>query len=180
MLGNAYFYLDDTDEAMRWTERMLLSARRSGSSGRIAHGLYMLSVARTTVADGIRGAVLAGEAKAAAAAAGSPTAHAQADYALGLALELTEPAEALALLEQASVGAAEAGNRWIEAFALTEVHSLRAKQGKHLTALAGYADVVDTWYRGGDWTNQWLSLRQVLGILVEVDANEAAAVCTVP
>ena len=126
--------------------------------------------------DAIRGAVRSGEAKAVAELVGSPTAYAQADYALGLALEGTDPDEALARLERASAVAAAAGNRWIEAFALTEVHWLRAKQGDRLTALRGFAEVVDLWYRGGDWANQRLSLRRVMGILIDLDALEAAAV----
>ncbi len=176
VLGNVYFYLKQYDEAFRWMDRMLLSARRADSSARITHGLYMESIAYTTTGDGIRGAVLAGEAKAASDATGSPTSVAMADFALGLALEITEPDEALALLRGASLTASEAGNRWIEAFALTEVHSLEAKRGDLLVALAGYSHVVDLWFRGGDWANQWLSLRRVLGILVELEEHVAAAV----
>jgi predicted ATPase len=176
VLGNSYFYMEHTDEGVAWMDRMMESARRADSKARIAHGLYMRSVADTSVGDGIRGAVRAGEAKAAAEVIQSPTAHAQADYALGLALESTDPDEALSHLERASVLAAEAGNRWIEAFALTEVHWLRANHGERLAALRGYADVVDTWYRGGDWANQWLSLRRVLGIFIDLGALEAAAV----
>lgn len=176
VLGNALFYMEDTDEALHWMGRMELSARRAGVSAWIAHALYMQSVSQTSVGDEIRGAVLAGEARAAADTAGSPTARAQADYALGLALESTDRDEALDLLQRAARVGAQAGNRWIEAFALTEVHSLRARQGEHLLALAGYAEVIDTWYRGGDWANQWLSIRRVLGILVELGALESAAV----
>ena len=176
VLGNALFYMHRTDEALRWMDRMLLSAQRSGSNGRITHALYMRSVAQTSVGNGIRGAVLAGEARAAADTAGSPTAHAQADYALGLALESTDPNEALAHLERSSSVAATAGNRWIEAFSLTEVHWLQARQGEHLMALVGYGIVVDIWYRGGDWANQWLSLRRVLGLLIDLGVFEASAV----
>lgn len=176
VLGNVYFYLKQYDEAFRWMDRMLLSARRAESSARITHGLYMESIAYTTTGDGIRGAVLAGEAKAASDAIGSPTSVAMADFALGLALEITEPDEALALLRRASLTASEAGNRWIEAFALTEVHSLEAQRGDLLVALAGYSHVVDLWFRGGDWANQWLSLRRVLGILIELGEHVAAAV----
>ncbi len=176
VLGNALFYMEQTEEALHWMERMQLAARRAGVSGWIAHALYMQSVAQTSVGDEIRGAVLAGEARAAADAAGSPSARARADYALGLALESTDSNEALDLLNRAARVGAGAGNRWIEAFALTEVHSLRAKQGEHLLALEGYAEVIDTWYRGGDWANQWLSIRRVLGILVELGALESAAV----
>jgi len=176
VLGNAYFYMEQIDEALAWMERLLLSARRADSGGRIVQALYMTSVAQTSLGDGIRGAVLAGQAKAAAEALGSPTAHAQADYALGLALKSTDAAEALSLLERAASLGAKVGNRWIEAFALTEVHSLRAASGDHLLAMAGYAEVVDTWYRGGDYAYQRLSLRRVLGILVKLGALEAAAV----
>ena len=36
--------------------------------------------------------------------------------------------------------------------------------------------MVRTWYRGGDWANQWLSLRHVFGVLVDLGAFEVAAV----
>ena len=176
VLGNASFYMEQVEEGVAWMDQMLESARQANSKARIAHGLYMGSVAQTSIGDGIRGAVLAGEARATAQVVQSPTAAAQSDYALGLALEGTDPNEALVLLEGASEAASGAGNRWLEAFALTEVHWLRAKGGDRLAALDGYADVIDTWYRGGDWANQWLSLRRVLGILIDVGALDAAAV----
>jgi predicted ATPase/DNA-binding SARP family transcriptional activator len=176
VLGNAYFYLAESDTAMEWMNRMLLSSRRDEAHGRLAQNTFMLSVACTSVGDGIRGAVLAGEARAAADASNSPTAHARADFALGLALESVEPEESLILLRRASVIAGDVGNRWLEAFALTEVHSLRAQQGELLASLSGYADVVDLWYRGGDWANQWLSLRRVLGIFAELGEHVSAAV----
>jgi tetratricopeptide (TPR) repeat protein len=176
VLGNSYFYMERIEEGVAWMDQMMESARRADAKARIAHSLYMRSVADTSMGDAIRGAVRAGEAKAAAEQVGSPTAYAQADYALGLALEGTDPDEALSRLERSSAVAAAAGNRWIEAFALTEVHWLRAKHGERLTALRGYADVVDIWYRGGDWANQRLSLRRVMGILIDLEALEAAAV----
>lgn len=176
VLGNALFYLEQTDVAFGWMDRMYESACTAGNRGRIAHARYMQSVGRTSIGDEIRGAVLAGEANAAAAAAGSPTARAEADYASGLALEATDVDEALDLLQRAAVGAAAAGNRWIEAFALTEVHALQARRGEYIEALTGFGRIVDIWYRGGDWANQWLSVRRVLSVLVELGAFEAAAV----
>jgi hypothetical protein len=59
---------------------------------------------------------------------------------------------------------------------LTEVHWLRARRDDPLQALRGCADVVDLWYRGGDWANQWLSLRRVLAIMLRLDAFVPAAV----
>ena len=176
VLANAHFYLGDPDEALRWTDQLLRAARRARDPARLAHALYMRSVAQTSIGDTVRGAVLAGEARAAAESVGSGTALAQAGYALGLALEGTDQDEALGHLETAARFAADAGNRWIEAFALTEVHSLRARRGEHVAGLAGFREVVRTWYRGGDWANQWLSLRHVFGVLVDLGAFEVAAV----
>ena len=112
---------------------------------------------------------------AAAAESGSPTAQAQAHYAQGLALKSTSPIEATAELQRAADIARDAGNRWIQAFALTEVLWLEAHHGRPREALARYIDVIDLWYRGGDWANQWLSLRHVFGILVQLRADLGAA-----
>jgi hypothetical protein len=155
-------------------DQMVTSAR-AGSDARLAHALYMRSVAFTSIGDNVTGAQLAGEASAAARRCGSPTARAQAEYAFGLALESSDPAEAASHLERAVEAARDAGNRWIEAFALTEVLWLQARQGKPREALTRFADVVDIWYRGGDWANQWLSLRHVFGILAQLRADAGAA-----
>lgn len=174
-LGNVWFYRGEPERGVEWMERMVESARREGSPARLAHALYMRSVAHTSLGEYVKGAQLAGEAAAAARASGSPTARAQAEYALGLALESANPEEASEHLRESVELARAAGNRWIEAFALTEVLWLQARQGEPRAALAGYADVVELWYRGGDWANQWLSLRHVFGILVQLRAHLGAA-----
>jgi hypothetical protein len=99
-----------------------------------------------------------------------------ADYALGLALAATDPPRARGHLERAARTGVLAGNGWIAAFALTEVYWLEARQGDHIAALTGFGEVINTWYRGGDWSNQWLSLRHVFGILIDIGSFEAAAV----
>ena len=42
--------------------------------------------------------------------------------------------------------------------------------------LRGFAEVIDVWYRGGDWANQWLSMRHLLGVFADLGAHRAAAV----
>ncbi len=153
----------------------MIASARDGSFARLTHALYMRSVAHTSIGEYVKGAQLAGEARAAATASGSPTAHAQASYALGLALESTNPIEATEHLRRAVDLARDAGNRWIEAFALTEVLWLRAREGEPREALGRYTDVIELWYRGGDWANQWLSLRHVFGILLQLRAHLGAA-----
>lgn len=173
-LVNSCFYLGRTDEALRWGDRMVTSAR-SGSPARLAHALYMRSVAETSVGRTVQGAIMAGEASATARTCGSPTARAQAAYALGLALEGSDPAESLRLLRESADLAGTAGNRWIEAFADTEVWWLEARNGDVRTALNGSGVVIDTWHRGGDWANLQLSLRRVFGLLVQIGDHQTAA-----
>jgi hypothetical protein len=176
VLGNALFYSGETQEALRWMDRMVAVAEASGSPAALSHGLYMASVARTSVGDTDRGAALAERAAAAAAGCGSSTARAQAAYARGLALRATDSGEAERALRLAADLGEEGGNRWIRAFALTEVHWLAAQGGRVADGLRGFAELVDVWYRGGDWANQWLSMRHLLGIFVDLGAHRAAAV----
>jgi len=173
-LVNAWFYLGNADEALRWGDRMLASAR-DGSPSRLAHALYMRSVAETSVGRTVQGAIMAGEASATARTSGSPTALAQASYALGLALERTDATESLRLLRESARLASSVGNRWIEAFADTEVWWLEARYGDVLTALRGSGVVIETWNRGGDWANLRLSLRRVFGLLVRLGDHRSAA-----
>lgn len=172
--SNSWFYRGDAEVAQRWMDRMLDDAR-DGSPSRLAHAMYMRSVAYSSVGDPKRGAELATKALAVARRSGSPTALAQASYALGLAFESSDETAAATLLAQAAAAAAAAGNRWVQAFALTEVLWLEAHRGAPLAALAGFADVIDLWFRGGDWANQWLSLRHVFGILCQLQDDRSAA-----
>ncbi len=174
-LGNAYFYLGRSDEGLRWMDRMVESARR-GSPSRLAHALYMRSVGETSIGRTVQGAITAGEARATARLSGSPTAIAQASYALGVALEVPEPAESLRLLRESAHLASSAGNRWIEAFAQTEVWWIEARNGDLGNALTGSGRVIDIWHRGGDWANLRLSLRRVVGLLTQVGDHYGAAV----
>src|SRR5271165_2978569 len=127
-------------------DRMIESARK-GSPARLAHACYMRSVAYTSVGDPISGGQLASDSLTAATESGSPTALAQAHYARGLALKATSPVEATAELQRAADTARDAGNRWVQAFALTEVLWLEAHQGRPREALARFIDVIDLWYR---------------------------------
>jgi predicted ATPase/DNA-binding SARP family transcriptional activator len=176
VLANAHFYLGHTDEAMEWIDRMLRTGREGASGAQLAHALYMASVASISTGDHRRGAELAEEASQVAVRAGSPTAGAQAAYARGLAARSVDGASAEAELRRATDLALQAGNRWIRAFALTEVHWAEARRGELLAGLAGFSEVIDAWHRGGDWANLWLSLRHVFAILVELRSYEAAGV----
>ncbi|MCU1429557.1 MAG: helix-turn-helix protein [Actinomycetia bacterium] len=174
-VGNALFYLGRVPEAITWMDRMVTCAEDLGEPGMLAHAYYMRSVAETSVGNSEGGATLASQSAVAAEASRSPTARAQAAYALGLSVEDTDPVLALELLDRSVQEADAVDNRWIRAFALTESLWIRAQHGRSDEALTGYRHVVDTWFRGGDWVNQWMSLRNVFAILESLQQDEAAA-----
>jgi predicted ATPase/DNA-binding SARP family transcriptional activator len=174
-IGNALFYLQREEEALAWSDRMIDAATTVGTNGLVAHAYYMRSVAETSVGRHDGGTTIAELAAVAAMESGSPTALAQADYAHAVSLETIDPDRALELLDRAVRYAESVGNRWIRAFALTESLWIRAQRGQCREALAGYVDVIDTWFRGGDWANLWLSLRHVFAILETLERDEPAA-----
>jgi predicted ATPase/DNA-binding SARP family transcriptional activator len=174
-IGNAIFYLDQELDAVRWMDRMLAAATVLDSPSLAAHAYYMRSVAETSLGNSTEGGEFAERSTEAAAQSASPSAYAQADYALALSLEKTDPERALRLLDRSVQRAETVDNRWIRAFALTESLWIRAKSGEPVEALRRYHDVIDTWFRGGDWANQWLSLRHVFAIFESLGHDEVAA-----
>jgi hypothetical protein len=157
-------------------EQMIDAATATGAPSILAHAYYMCSVAQTTIGNPDRAHEFAALCAGAAIESGSPTALAQADYARAIAVVAEDPARPLALFERSAQRGESVGNRWIRAFSLTESLWIRAHQGDPLGALAGYRDVIDTWFRGSDSANLWLSLRYVAAILASLERDEPAAV----
>ena len=176
VLGNAVFYQGDIDTALEWMDRMVASARAGGSSARLAHTLYMRSVAATSVGDVELGAAFAEESTVVAEQCGVTHRDRPGRVRRRARARGECAGRRRRVVAAVGRGGARAGNRWVEAFALTEVLWLEARKGDPARALAGFATVIDTWYRGGDWANQWLSLRHVCGILAQLGADRSAAV----
>jgi hypothetical protein len=97
-------------------------------------------------------------------------------FARGLTLEPLDPGRAASMLEEAVEHGTSAGNRWIVAFARTELISLAGRRSDLEAALRLASAVIETWHRAGDWANQWLTLRHVAGVLAQHGDHEAAAV----
>jgi predicted ATPase len=173
--GNAAFYLGRVPQAMKWIDRMDSVAETMDIPAVRAHALYMRSVAETSLGNFEESGLLAARSAAAARLSGSPTAKAQAGYALAVSVETTDPERALQLLDECVQLGEAVDNRWIRAVSLTESLWIRALQGHPRDALRGYRHVVDTWYRGSDWANKWLSLRHVFAIFETLEDDAAAA-----
>jgi predicted ATPase/DNA-binding SARP family transcriptional activator len=119
---------------------------------------------------------LAHRAKQLAADIGNPTTLAWADYALGEALLDQQPDRAREALDRAVAAGRTAGNRFVLGVALVSAASLHARHGDLHQASRLFDEAIAYWSQAGNWTQQWITLRNVVDLLVRLDAAEPATV----
>ena len=105
-----------------------------------------------------------------------PSATAWGLYHLAETLLDHDPHRALALADEARALAAGVGHVFLTGIAGTSATTLRARHGDPNEALDRFSDLIDLWYRAGNWTQQWTLLRSLVGTLVRVGRDEPAAV----
>ena len=116
------------------------------------------------------------EARKVAASADNPTMMAVILYAEGESLLEVDPVQALEPIEE-TLGFAEAGdNVFMKGLALVSNSSLRGRHGDPRLALRMFEDVIRHWRRGGSWTQQWITLRNLVELLARLGAHEPSAV----
>jgi predicted ATPase len=174
-LGNVFYYHGRAEDAADVCQRMIFAARESEDDARLVHALYMTSVGLASAGLTEKSRLLAEEALALARRIDNPTSVASALYAAAMTCASQDPGRAASMLEEASTHGAAVGNRWMVAFARTELVSLAARRGDLDEALRLADEVIDIWYRGGDWANQWLTLRHVAGVFAQRGDHVRAA-----
>lgn len=116
------------------------------------------------------------EAREVAASAGNPTMMAVTLYAEGESQIEVDPVRALGPIGEALEFAEAADNVFMKGLALVSNTSLRGRHGDPLVALRSFEDVIRHWRRGGGWTQQWLTLRNLVELLARLGAHEPTAV----
>jgi predicted ATPase len=116
------------------------------------------------------------EARKVAASAKNPTIMAMILYSEGESLLEVDPVRALAPIGEALEFAEAADNAFMKGLALVSNTSLRGRHGDPLVALRLFEDVIRHWRRGGSWTQQWLTLRNLVELLARLGAHEPTAV----
>jgi len=113
--------------------------------------------------------------EAEATAAGSDTMLAYALYSRGEALLDVDPTAARACLEGAIEAARRVEGRAAEGIAMVSLATLHMRTGQEPRAVEVFSEVIAHWRRLGDWTHQLTTLRNLVELLVRIDADEAAA-----
>jgi predicted ATPase/DNA-binding SARP family transcriptional activator len=118
----------------------------------------------------------ADELRAAADASGNDAMRAWAQYCQGEARLQRDPARATQHLEGAIEAARRAEAAVPHGVAMVSLASLCGRTGEEDRAIRLFSEVIVHWRRLGDWTHQLTTLRNLVELLVHVDANEPAAV----
>jgi predicted ATPase/DNA-binding SARP family transcriptional activator len=134
------------------------------------------SLAHTYHGD-VRTAVhLAERAKQLGAAIANPTTLAWAEFALAEALLDDQPDRARLALHRAVAHARTARNRFVPGVALISAGSLHTRHGNPTRAAALLGEAIDHWSQAGNWTQQWITIRHVIDLLVRLGVQEPAAI----
>jgi hypothetical protein len=160
------------EEAIAHYERQVDLARPAADPPRLNWALFHLALCRAAVRDPLAGRLEAEEALSAAREAGrpNPTALCLGLLGVGRAVQRTDPAAALALLEESAEAAASVRNRWFYAFARMYAAATHGVHSDPAVAAGAFLEVFDVWERLGDWSQQWLSLLYVTWVLIRIGA----------
>ncbi len=174
VLANVLYIKGETETGFETTGRQVKLAEESGNLFRLTHACYMHSVAASSMGDFELAEILANRAAGYAERSGSPTDLSSSLAAKGFVCH-HNPQAAIDAFSRASAIAESAGNRWMSTFCQTEVCRLLLETDELQAARIKLAEVVDIWFRAGEWGQQWLTLTGCVVALVKLGNTELAA-----
>ena len=169
--ANVLYAQGDIARGHEATVRQIEIAEQSGDASRLVHAYYMHSVAKCLTDLG-EARALAERGRLIAESTNSPTDIASVLSAVGFST--ADDSAALASFVESDRMARTAGNRWMSAFARTEMYALLLRRDDLDRACAGLADVVDVWFRAGEWSQQWHTLGRCVVALAATEQRELA------
>lgn len=105
-----------------------------------------------------------------------PSSRAFVRYTQGETRAEVAPGEAVALLEDAIALAAEAHAGFIEDVARLTATGLRGRHGDPLASLPAFAELIEHWRRRGNGLQQWMTLRNLVALLIRLEDDVTAVV----
>lgn len=172
--ANVYYAIDELDRGIAENARLIELADESGNDSRRAHAHYMASVAASSCGDYDEGHRLSQLARRSADVTGGVTDLACSWVAEGFSIH-GDDALALSAFAHGDRLARSVGNRWLSAFARTEIGALKVSHGELASGCEELAEQVDTWYRTGEWAQQWHTLMRCVIALDRIGRPAVAA-----
>jgi predicted ATPase/DNA-binding SARP family transcriptional activator len=175
VLADVWSFSGRLDEAFDAYGEAIRLGRLGDDHQTVVYGLVSQALARAYGGDLRTASALVEELHQEAVAVGNPTATAWSLYARGESLLDEDPDRALALLDKSLDAATSANNVFITGVALLSATSIRGRHGEPRQALRSYLDAINHWHQLGNWTQQWITLRNLIDLLARVGADEPAA-----
>jgi len=174
VLANVLYASGDIESGLIEGIRLIKLAEESADDSSLVHAYYMASIASSSIGNYNEAQRLIALSRQAARRTDSPTDLASTWMAEGFATH-ADADVALDAFATADRLARSAGNRWMSAFARAEASGLLVYRGELADGCRGLAEVVDIWYRAGEWAQQWHTLSRCVIALDQIDQQDLAA-----
>jgi predicted ATPase/DNA-binding SARP family transcriptional activator len=176
ILGDVGLFSGRLDPALDAFEQADRLAERAGDLYHRALLRGCQALVRSYSGDPAAASIRAAESRALARDAANPTAQAWSDFVTGEVLMTADPDRALTYLERAAATARDLDNEFIRGVAGLSAVSLRARHGDPAAASRAFVDLIDRWERGGNWRQQWTTMRHLVELFVRLGRHQAAGV----
>ena len=164
------------DDGFHEHAEMLRLARMHHQPYEEAMALLGLAQSRTYAGDPDRGLTFADEQLRVATRLGNPSMLALAWYDQAEALSSIDPTRALESYQRAIHVAESAGSSFVEGIALVGLASSLGRSGDPQVALPVFRSIIARWREMNVWHHQWTTLRNLVQLLIRIEAWETAAV----
>jgi len=176
VLSDVALFRGDLDAAYEHATRAAARARDAGDESAELLIRANQACARAYCGRHAEAIILADTLLADAQARGGNIEQAMAYYTAGEVRLDTDPERALDYLARSRALARESGALFVLGIATVSEASLRARRGDTAQSVVLYADLVEQWWHGRVWTQQWTTMRTLVELFCEVGEHHAAAV----
>ncbi len=176
VLGDVALFQGRLDEAIGSYHEVVHLAEAAGDSYFGAFAMVAAALPLAYRSDRTSAVEAARRARSVAMTTANPYVMGWADYTLGEALAEVDPDEAIIAIDAALARSQATRNRFLAGVALVSAASIRARHGDPHGALPLFGQVIDHWQRTGNWTQQWITIRNLIDLFARVGVDEPAAV----
>jgi len=176
VLGDVALFQGRLAESVGCYHQVAHLAQAAGDTYAYAFAVVNAALPVAYRSDGVDAVAVARKARSVAQATDNPYVIAWGDYTLGEALASIDPVEASTAFDAALATARATRNRFLEGVALVSAASMRARSAQPHVALPLFSQVIDHWQRAGNWTQQWITIRNVIDLFAHLEADAPAAV----
>lgn len=169
-------YEGDFAACLATARRQRTIAEQHGDDYQAAYALGHESLALTYDGRAEQARALAGDYVRLAEDLGNPTQVAWSQYCLAEALAGDDMDRALELYTSSRQAATGAGNHFCATIALVSTSALLSRHGDPQQAARLFDEAIGRWHAAGDWTHQWITLRNLVAFLSRIELWEPAAV----